>query len=65
MLQQVYVNDFSFHLMFGRCLVFQFDTPFPNNFCGPYLDAFHKISPPKTLLTRKLKKPHAGATCRY
>ena len=32
-----------------------FKTLFPNKFCGPYLDAFHKIPPPKTLLNRKLK----------
>ena len=25
--------------------------------------AFHKISPPKTLLNRKLKKPHVGINC--
>ena len=49
--------------MFGRCLVFQFYTLFPNKFCGPYLDTFHKISPPKTLQNRKLKKPHVGINC--
>ena len=44
------VKDISFHLMFGRCFVFQFYMLFPNKSYGPYLDAFHKISPPKTLL---------------
>ena len=39
---------FWFHLMFGRCLVSQFYTLFPNKLCGPYLDALHKVSPPKT-----------------
>ena len=40
---------------------------FPNKFCAPYLDAFHKISPPRTLLNRKLKShmpgPHVGINC--
>ena len=61
------MNDFSFHLMFGSCLVFQFYALFPNKFCGPYLDAFHKILPPKTLLNRKLKShmpaPHVDFYC--